>query len=127
MYLQVFLPIQDFPGGSVVKNPPTVQETRFRSLGWEDSWKRKWQPTPEFLSGKSQGQRSLATPPWGRKRVGHDLATKQLQILGEFTVFGKIRLLFHQKWCHEPELFGHIFGHLRATLSKTVIEFPSLE
>ena len=24
------------------------------------SWRRKWQPTPVFLSGKSQGQRSLA-------------------------------------------------------------------
>ena len=72
-------------------------------------------------------QRSLATPPWGHKRVGHHLATKQLQILGEFTVFGKIRLLFHQKWCHESELFGHIFGHLWAALSKTVIEFPSLK
>ena len=23
-------------------------------------WRRKWQPTPEFLPGKSHGQRSLA-------------------------------------------------------------------
>ena len=71
--------------------------------------------------------REAWTPPWGRKRVGHDLATKQLQILGEFTVFGKIRLLFHQKWCQESELFGHIFGHLWPTPSKTVVEFPSLK
>ena len=29
---------------------------------------RKWQPTPEFLPGKSQGQRSLAgCSPWGHK------------------------------------------------------------
>ena len=41
-------------------------------------WKRKWQPTPVFLPGKSHGQRSLAgSSPWGRKRVRHDLATKQ--------------------------------------------------
>ena len=26
----------DFPGGSVVKNPPTMQETWVRSLGQED-------------------------------------------------------------------------------------------
>ena len=26
-----------FPGGSVVKNLPAMQETRVRSLGWEDS------------------------------------------------------------------------------------------
>ena len=25
-----------FPGGSVVKNPPTKQETQVQSLGWED-------------------------------------------------------------------------------------------
>ena len=37
------------------------------------SWKRKWQPTPVFLSGEYHGQGSLAGySPWGRKRVGHD-------------------------------------------------------
>ena len=37
-----------------------------------------WQPTPAFLPGKSHGQRSLAGySPWGRKRVGHNLVTKQ--------------------------------------------------
>ena len=31
-------------------------------------WSRKWQPTPEFLSGKSHGQRSLVGySPWGYK------------------------------------------------------------
>ena len=38
-----------FPVGSVVKNPPAVQEVWVRSLGQEDPWSRKWQPTPEFL------------------------------------------------------------------------------
>ena len=52
-----------FPSGSVVKNPPAVQETqetRARSLGWEDPWRRAWQPTPVFLPGESHGQRSVA-------------------------------------------------------------------
>ena len=31
-------------------------------------WRRKWQPTPVFLPGKSHGQRSLAGySPWGQK------------------------------------------------------------
>ena len=31
-------------------------------------WRRKWQPTPVFLPGKSYGQRSLAGySPWGRE------------------------------------------------------------
>ena len=28
--------MQDFPGGSVVKNLPSMQETWVRTLGWED-------------------------------------------------------------------------------------------
>ena len=31
-------------------------------------WRRKWQPTPALLPGKSHGQRSLAGyNPWGHK------------------------------------------------------------
>ena len=37
-------------------------------------WRRKWQPTPVFLLGKSHGQRSLAVR--GVARVGPDLVTK---------------------------------------------------
>ena len=41
-------------------------------------WRRKWQPTPVFLTGKSHGQRSLVSySSWGLKKVGHDLVTKQ--------------------------------------------------
>ena len=43
-------------------------------------WRRKWQPPPIFLPGKSHGQRSLAGySPWGHKRVRHNLVTKQPQ------------------------------------------------
>ena len=35
--------------------------------------KKKWQPTPVFLPGKSHGQRSLVGySPWGCKRIRHD-------------------------------------------------------
>ena len=57
-------------------------------------WRRKWQPTPVFLPGKSHGQRSLAgSSPWGHKRVRHDLATKQLPYLG-FCVNTAFQLLW---------------------------------
>ena len=45
-----------------------------RRLGFDPcvgkiSWRRKWQPTPVFLPGKSQGQRSLAGySPRGRNK-----------------------------------------------------------
>ena len=43
-------------------------------------WRRKWQSIPVFLPGKAHGQRSLLTcSPWGHKRIGHYLATKQQQ------------------------------------------------
>ena len=52
----------------MVKNLPAVQETWIQSLGQEDPWRRKWQPTPVFLPGKCHGQRSLAGySPWGCK------------------------------------------------------------
>ena len=52
----------------LVKNRPAVQETRVRSLGWEDPWKRKWQPTPVSLLGKFLGRRSLVCySPWSCK------------------------------------------------------------
>ena len=42
------------------------------------SCRRKWQPTPVFLLGKSHGQRSLVGySPWSHKIVRHNLATKQ--------------------------------------------------
>ena len=57
-----------FPGGSVVKNLPAVQETGFDSWVRKIPWRRKWQPTPGFLPGESHGQRSLVGySPWGCK------------------------------------------------------------
>ena len=50
-------------------------------------WKRKWQPTPVFLPGKSYGQRSqVGCSPLGCKRVRLDLATKQQWYLIVFLI-----------------------------------------
>ena len=43
----------------MVKCLPTMQETLVRSLGQGDPWRRKRQPAPILLPGKSHGQRSL--------------------------------------------------------------------
>ena len=60
--------IKRFPGGSVVKNLPAVQEKWVRFLGWEDPLEEELATPSVFLRGKSQGQRSLAGySPWGRK------------------------------------------------------------
>ena len=77
-YLHVF-----FPGGSLVKNPPAnvgdAGVTQVQTLGGEDPWRRKWQPTPVFLPGKSHRQRSLVGySPWGRKEL--DMTEHNLHI-----------------------------------------------
>ena len=42
--------------------------SRFNPWDGKISWKRKWQPTPVFLPGKSHGRRSLVDySPWGHK------------------------------------------------------------
>ena len=49
-------------GGSVVENPPAVQEqweTQAQSLAWENPLGRAWQPPPGFLPGESHGQKWL--------------------------------------------------------------------
>ena len=70
------------------KIPWTEEPGRLESMGlrrvehdWATSlwlftfmhWRRKWQPTPVFLPGESQGQRSLVgCCLMGLHRVGHD-------------------------------------------------------
>ena len=66
----------DFPSGSGVKYLPAVfpacprrhQRHRFDRWVGKIPWKRKWQPTPVFLPGKSHGLWSLAGYSlWGHK------------------------------------------------------------
>ena len=49
-----------FPDDSVIKNPYQCWRHQFNPWVGKVPWKRKLQPTPAFLPGKSQGQRSLA-------------------------------------------------------------------
>ena len=59
-----------FPPGSVVKNPPTIQETQVRSLGsGRSSGVGDGNPLQFFLPGESHVQRSLeGSSPQGRKK-----------------------------------------------------------
>ena len=63
----------------MVMNALAMWKTWVELLGLEDPLKEGMQPTPVFLPGESHRQRSLAGySPWGHKRVGHELETKQL-------------------------------------------------
>ena len=50
----------DLLGGSVVKNLPTMQETRVQSLCWVDLLEKEMATHFRILAWKSPGQRSLA-------------------------------------------------------------------
>ena len=53
----------------MVKNSPSnAGDTVFDPWVRKVPWRRKWQPTPIFLPGKSYGQRSvMGYSPWDRK------------------------------------------------------------
>ena len=59
----------------MVKNLPAIQETWVRSLGWEDSLEKEWQPTPVFLSGKNPMDRA------GWQATVHGVTKIQIQLL----------------------------------------------
>lgn len=76
-FLYIYVHVYDFPGGSMIENPPAMQGMQVYSWVWKIFWERKCQPTSLFLSGKSPEQTSLVGyPPWGFKREEHDLAIK---------------------------------------------------
>ena len=50
-----------------VKNPPAMQETWVRSLGWKDPLEEGMQPSPVFLLGIS---------PWTEEPAGHKESDK---------------------------------------------------
>ena len=92
--------ILGFPGASVVKNLPAMQEPWVRSLDWEEllqkemsthssilAWEIPWTEEPGGLQSIGSQYSCLGNPmdrgtwrasPSSHKRVGDDLATKQL-------------------------------------------------
>ena len=68
----------------MVKNVPAMWETGFHPWVGKVPWRREWLPTPAFLPGQSQGQRSLAGySPWGHKESD---MTERLTLRMYFTI-----------------------------------------
>ena len=67
---------------SICLSMQKTQETQVGFLGQEDLLEEGMATCSRILAWKSHGERSLAGySPWGHKRVGHDRATKEQQIL----------------------------------------------
>ena len=77
-----------FPSGSVVKKPPVMQETRFWSLGWEDSLEEGIATHSSTLSWRISGtEEPEGLQSMGLQRVGHewrDLARTYCTLVQQF-------------------------------------------
>ena len=82
-----------FPGGIVVKNPPVNAGDTRDPWVWKIPWRKKWQPTPLFLDGKSHGQRNLV----GYSQCGCRESAKQQQGMS------------HQSPCYGPAINLSLF------------------
>ena len=63
-------------GSGTVRHDPVTSLSLFTFM----HWRRKWQPTPVFLPGESQGEESLVGYClWGRTESDTTVATQQQQ------------------------------------------------
>ena len=74
----ISLKLTGFPGVSVAKNPPAMQEGRVGSLSWEDPLEKETTTSSSILAWEIPwtGTTWWATVYGGCRRVGHDLVTK---------------------------------------------------
>ena len=79
------IPWMEEPGGLQSMGSLRVEHDSVTSLSLFTfmHWRRRWQPTPVFLPGKSHGQRLAGYSPWGHKRVRHDFVSDNNQGLQE--------------------------------------------
>ena len=126
----------DFPGGSVVKNPPANARDLSsiprsgRSPGSSPSpleipilpWRREWLPTPVFLHGEFHEQKNLVGhSPWGR-RVRQDSATNSFTFIYTYIYIDRVG---GQKYLLNEG--GRLDGGLRVGHSSSEIHMnPSL-
>ena len=97
-----YIDLKGFPG-DVRGKEPTFQCKRYKRHRFDSwvgkiPWRRTWQPTPAFLSGKSHGQRSLVGySPWVAKSE-HNWVIKHARALT--TPKGISRELKRRLVCH---------------------------
>ena len=108
----------------VVKNLPTnagdTRDTWVRKI----PWRKKWQPTPLFLPGKSHRQRNLV----GYSQWGHRESAKQQQGVSHQSCYGpavNLSLIQSQTfWCCLASLYiRHTDLHLLKILYITLTDF----
>ena len=81
----------DFPGGSAVKNLPANERNTgnsVQSLGQEDPLEKEMATHSSILTCETpRREEPGGYSPWGNKKAGHNLATKQLESIGLNLIF----------------------------------------
>ena len=90
-----------------VKRLPTMQETRFQSLGGEDALEKDMATHSSILAWKSHGQRSLVGySPWGHKESDTTERLHFHALEKEMATHSSI-LAWKIPWTEEPGRVGH--------------------
>ena len=125
--------IWGFSGGSVVKES-TCQCRRhgFNPCIRKTPWRRKWQPTPVFLPGKSHRQRSLVgCSPWGCKEsdTTKRLSTHTCKLpMAALEIFLQERISFSSENLQDQlqhSRQGHLLRQPQTTTSMAEVPEPS--
>ena len=76
---------ESFSDGSVVKNPPAMQETQVGTLGQEDPLEMEMATHTSILAWEiPRTDEPGRLPCLGSQRVGHDLATKKQHLMNVY-------------------------------------------
>ena len=68
---------RDYPGGSEVKNPPAMQETRIPTLGWEDPLEKVTTTHSNVLAWEiPRAEEPGGLQSMGSQRIRHELVTE---------------------------------------------------
>ena len=120
---------------------PTCQCRRHGFSSWvKIPWRRKCQPTPVFLPGKSHGWRSLASySPLGHKRARHNLVTEKQKYLNQPNMTDFPNLSYHwvllaivvqslnHVWLFVTPWTAACQIPLSSTVSRSLLKFMSIE
>ena len=113
---------QGFPGGSVLKNPPAMQETQVLSLGWEEPLEKGMATHSRILAWEIPGTEE----PGGPQSVGSQKRQIGLSDLISNNIFAMFKVLCRTaapsrgKWC-----FLSLSSRILSWLWVLVTAFPS--
>ena len=109
----------------MVKNLPAMQEIQLDPWVQKITWRRKWQPAPVFLPGKSHGQRKLVGySPWGLEESETIRRLNHLHNLGSVHITERLLSLvslFATPWT------AACWASLSITNSRSLLKLISIE